>query len=108
MRYLSPDTSTEELLVQTYNTMRELHAHMSELSDIQWEAAPVPASEGGSGKGGLPADPTGNAALDPRRLGARSAFNETRRQLNIALTALSAAKYSANQAISDYYKEMQK
>lgn len=92
--------------MQTYNTMRDLHAQMSELSEIQWETAPVPTSEGGSGKGGLPADPTGNAALDPRRLGARTAFDETRRQLNISLTALAAAKYTATQAIGTYYKEI--
>lgn len=82
-----------------------LAALAASADEIQWEASPRPRSREDSDRkaAGGHGDPTGDVALDPRRLAVREAMVQAERALEGALQGLQAARGALAKAVDEWH-----
>lgn len=82
-----------EILREVVEAALDLYAILPDAYEYQWRPGALHSDrEGGPrGKGGPPADPTGETAVDPRRLRLRAAVIQSERELEDARDDLAAA-----------------
>lgn len=82
-----------------------LYHVLGDAEAYQWSASPTeaaPRTEGGRPVGGPPADPTAEAATDPRRLRLRAEVIEAHRQMDRAREALEVARRRLERALEGW------